>query len=184
MGQFDNLIQVINYHIRIHRGFELRDAYKLIHQSIFGPEHLGEGIQADAIAEEMDNAGIESEESLLEPISIDTSACRINLRTARRVEVAPGIIAEAVRKSAGKFSRDYAELSRLWHEVGTSLDDLSGGFSPGDYEKLTRLLGEEDYPPVHHSALYRERNRPAYRVVLRGELQLLMPDLPASDLWH
>ena len=182
--QFDTLTQLINYHIRIHSGFELHDAYKLIHQSVFGPEHLGEGILADSIAGEMDTAGIESGESLLEPVSVDMGACRMNLRAAKRLEVVPAIIADAVRTSAGKFSRDPGEMSQLWHEVGDSLDDISGGFSRDDYEALTRLVQEKDYPPLHHSPSYRDRNRPAYRVVLRGEVELLMPDLPASDLWR
>lgn len=184
MKKFHSLSDLINYHINRHRGFELDDAYKLLHQSVFGPEHLGEGVSEHTIAKEMDDAGIEPEERLLEPISMDITACRINLRAVKRLGVSPALVARAVKKSAAQFSRDRGELSRLWYEVGASLDELTGGFGREDFEELTQRLREKHYPPLHHSPSYRECNRPAYRVVLRGALELLMPDSRASDLWR
>jgi hypothetical protein len=182
MDTFGNLVELITYHLHLHKGVELRDIYKLIHQSVFGPEHLGAGASERAILEESNSPGVEFEEPLLEPISVDASACRLNLRVARTRGIAPPSIAQALRRSAGKFSRSPDELDRLWEEVGNSLKGLSGGFGREDYEKLTRLVSEKDFPPLHHSGSYRKYNRPAYRVLVREEAGRLMPLLPGDAL--
>ncbi len=184
MKKFNSLTELINYHISRHEGFELDDVYKLLHQSVFGPEHLGEGVSEHAIARETNDAGIEPGEPLLEPISTNRDSCRINLRAVKRLGISPAIVARAMKESASRFSRDRGELSRLWDEVGASLNELTGGFRRKDFEELTQRLRTRNYPPMRHSPAYRERNRPAYRVVLRSELELLMPGLRASDLWR
>jgi hypothetical protein len=184
LKKFDNLARLINYHIGIHEGFELQDVYKLIHQSVFGPEHLGGGVSDHSIAEEMERLTVEAEEPLLEPISLDANACRINLRAIKRLRIPPGQVARPVQESAETFSRDRAELSRLWREVGNSLSALSCRFSNEDFEEMTRLLRKGNYPPMRHSSSYRAHNRPAYRVLLKSQLEIVMPDLSASDLWR
>jgi hypothetical protein len=174
MERFKNLAELINYHLDLHEGVELRDIYKLIHQSVFGPEHLDEGVSEDAIADEMDSAAGGIEEPLLEPISIDASACRINLRAAKRQGITPGIIADAMRQSMNEFSRDHAELVRSWAELGDFLTELHREFRRESFEELTRFAEEKGYPALHHSPSYRERNRPAYRVLMKRELERLM----------
>ena len=174
MPEFENIIELVNYHLRLHGGVELRDIYKLIHQSVFGPEHLGPMMSEHAIAEEMECGGSEPEEPLLEPICVGTGACRINLRIARKHGISPATIAEALRASAADFSRDRRELARIWGELGTSLRSLSKTFSDEEFQALTRLMCDQDYPAMHHSAPYRELNRPAYRVLIRSRFDALM----------
>jgi len=180
--RFADLAGLINYHLGIHDGVELRDIYKLLHQSVFGPEHLGKGMEASAIEREMRGPAVEWEEPLLEPISVDGRACRVNLRVAARLGVAPSIIAEAVRSSASTFGRDRGELARLWKRVGESLDALSKRFGEKDFERLTALVNEKGFPPFHHSSGYRELNRPAYRVILGREMERVMRDSSVRGL--
>lgn len=156
----------------------------MIHQSVFGPEHLGAGISKEAIRQEMHDSQTNIDEPLLVPISVDAGICRINLRTANKLKADHATIAEAVRKSARRFSRDPEELCRLWGEIRNFMDELPRGFGREDYEKLTQSLREKGYLELHHSLSYREANRPAYRVLFRNELELLTPDLPASGLSH
>ena len=177
--KFQSLTELINYHLRVHDGVELRDIYKLLHQSIFGPEHLGEGVSKESIAEEMDEANAGLEEPLLEPISVDGDVCRVNLRAAKSLGIAPALIERAIRESATKFNGRTARLSQLWREVGTILDELSTKFNGEDFEQLTGVLREKGFPPFHHSSSYRESNRPAYRVLMSRVLEDLTP-LPPS----
>ncbi len=178
--KFLSLTELINYHLRAHNGVELRDIYKLLHQSVFGPEHLGEGVSKESIAEEMDEADVGFEGPLLEPISVDGDACRINLRAAKRLGIAPVVIEKAIRESAPKFNGQTGKLSQLWSEVGSTLDELSTEFNGEDFEQLTGVLREKGFPPFHHSSSYRESNRPAYRVLMLHVLEGLTP-LPASS---
>ena len=173
--RFNDLTELVNYHLGLHKGIELRDIYKLLHQSVFGPEHLGEGASESAIAEEMQSAEeVGFEEPLLEPISIDAGACRINLRAARGLDIPASLIAEAMRLSAKTFVGDQNTFDLLWREVEENLGKLSAEFDVENYRKLTRSMTEKEFPPLHHSDPYRDQNRPAYRVLKRDELERLM----------
>jgi len=55
----------------------------------------------------------------------------------------------------------------------------SSNFPVAEVEALTAWLAEQGYPPVHHSAGYRQASRPAYRVVAYAALQAA-PLLSAS----
>lgn len=175
MERFDNLTDLLNYHLCLHKGVELRDIYKLVHQSIFGPEHLGEAASEEAIREEMDSPNVEFEEPLLESISVDGSACRVNLRVARKRGIPPAVITETMRMSVGGFSRSRNDFARLWANVGDSLGDLPIRLSGEGYEELTRRMRENDFPALHHSSSYRKYNWPAYRVLMKRELDRFMP---------
>ena len=179
MDRFKNLAKLLDYHFRIHEGIQLRDIYKLAHQSVFGPEHLDAAAFESAIKEEMHSPDVAFEEPLLESISVDASVCRINLRVARKRQIAPALIAEAVQVSAEQFSRSRDELARLWNDAGDSLKNLKKGFNAKDFRELTRMVEEKDFPPLHHSRSYHKLNRPAYRVLMKVELRRLMP--PSSD---
>ena len=169
LRRFADPIELVNYHLGLHESVELRDIYKMLHQSVFGPEHLGEAASEEAIAVEMREAEkAEFGKALLEPISADGKVCRINLRTASRRGISPSLIAEAMTISAGLFSRDAKEFGRLWRELGESLEKLAGEFDAGDYERLTEQTGEKGFPSLHHSHSYRQKNRPAYRVIKKG----------------
>ena len=173
--KFDNLTELVNYHLGLHKGIELRDIYKLLHQSVFGPEHLGEGSSESAIAEEMQSTeDVGFEESLFEPISIDAGACRVNLRAALGLDIPASLIAEAMRLSAKTFVGDQNAFALLWRELEENLGKLSAEFDVGNYRKLTLSMAEREFPPLHHSAPYRDQNRPAYRVLKRDELERLM----------
>lgn len=181
--RFGDLTELINYHLGLHDGVELRDIYKLLHQSVFGPGHLGEGASESAIAEEMQSAeGVGFEEPLIEPVSIDATACRINLRPARRQGISALVIAEAMSLSAEKFACDRDEMARLWRDAGKSMDAFIKEFAMEDFEELTALAKKEGFPALHHSSSYREINRPAYRVLIGRKLERLMRGLPASGL--
>ncbi len=177
--RFNNLTDLLNYHLRVHRGIGLGDIYKLAHQSVFGPEHLGEAASEEAIFEEMHSPDIEFEEPLLEPISVGGGACRINLRVACKQGISPALIAEAMQRSMGKFSRSIDDFACLWAEVGDCLRNLQLEFGGEEYEELTRRMREKGFTPLHHSSLYRKYNWPAYRVLMKGEFERLKP-LPSS----
>jgi hypothetical protein len=173
--QFNDLTELVNYHLDLHKDAELRDLYKLVHQSVFGPEHLGEGASENAIAEEMKGAeDVGFEEPLLEPISIDAGACRVNLSTAREQSIPASLLAEAMRSSAPIFAGDQSEFALRWRELGDCLEQLARKFDIQDYRKLTSAMAEKEFPPLHHSGPYREQNRPAYRVLKRDQLERLM----------
>ncbi len=182
-GRFGGLIELINYHLGLREGVELQDIYKLLHQSVFGHRHLGAGASEEAIDEEMRGAGeLELEEPLIEPISVDARAGRVNLRAARRQGVPASMIAEAMRLSAQGFTGDHGALARLWRDVGRSTDALTKDFAVEEFEELTALVKARGFPALHHSNSYRELNSPAYRVLIGSELERLMRGSPASDL--
>lgn len=161
---------------------ELRDIYKLAHQSVFGPEHLGEYMSEEAILEEMRSPKSDITEPLLEPIALRFSSCRINLRTAARMDIAPVRIAKALHASITHFSRSRTKFLRLWMDVGIVLERIEEIFPPDEFKTFTSTMSEKEFPPLHHSASYRRHNRPAYRVLAREGLRCIMPLSSIGDL--
>ncbi|RJP69151.1 MAG: hypothetical protein C4532_11305 [Candidatus Abyssobacteria bacterium SURF_17] len=181
MNQRASLANLVNYHLRLHGGMELIDIYKLAYQSVFGPEHLFHAPMTHDILREMQTPGVTFAEPLLEPISPSDNACRVNLRTARRQGITHQIVEEAVRNSARQFSRSQNTLCRLWSEIGNSLESLEKRFNAEDFSRLTQFLQANGFAPLHHSSAYRRMNRPAYRVLMKDELERLMPPSPADS---
>ncbi len=166
---------LITFHLELHKGCRPPDIYKLLHQSVFGPEHLGRYLSESTIREEMKTPFFERE-SLVEPISVDGGACRINLRPAAQQGIAANVLATAVRQSTTTFDRDMKRFSRVWLEAERLLKRWPRKrFSEEEIERFSRMVEARKFPPLHHSDSYRKYNRPAYRVLARDELDFLIP---------
>lgn len=166
---------LISFHLELHEGCRVRDVYKLLHQSVFGPEHLGSYLSEIAIREETD-IPFSGQEALAEPISVDGGACRINLRPAAKQGIAANVLATAVRQSTTTFDRDMKRFCRVWLEAERLLKRWPRKrFSEEEIERFSRMVEARKFPPLHHSDSYRKYNRPAYRVLARDELDSLIP---------
>ena len=162
-----------------HPALQIADVYKLLHQAALGPAHAVDGPTARSrLAAEIVALGSMTvpDVPLAEPISPDGRLARIHLRPY----LAAGLSAEALADA-------FAETARTWQPAPDKLakfcgclGDLAdvGGlpFPRTAIETYMEARRAEGWPAVHHSDVYRDAYRPAYRVV---DLQLL-PELPAT----
>lgn len=163
---FTNYSELIHYHLQQHRGCEVQDIYKLLFQSIMGPEHLlhdPDAAQEWLRLEWEAQPGVD-DEPVFEPISLDGRIVRANLRPLKARGVNRLDVWNAFARSAQSPQAAKSIFITVWRQ---SLDWMRDNFLFSEinilhFNENMRIL---DYPVMHHSALYKHHNRPAYRVL-------------------
>lgn len=145
-------------HLRRCPYMEQQDIVKFVFQALLGVGHLLSSREAvtDYAAREMAPLSAAAGEPLYEPVS--PAWCRLNLRRAKAEGFTPSAVAGLMFSSAAPFSftrQDVYDCCRRLADSGKNLIT--------DPAALEQILDETWLPA--HSAGYRERACPAYRVI-------------------
>lgn len=177
----DALWELVNWHQRLRPKLEVQDAYKLLYQSVFGVGHIiRSGTQAfECLKRELDSIDLRlhPHEEMIEKISLDGSAIRVNLRPFSRRGLEAEKLFEAMRLSAENNRGKIEDLKRLWGEFGSLIRSGAFGFDYKNYREFDRFARDNKYPVVHHSHTYSKLYAPSYRVVETGIFFESFPDL-------
>lgn len=152
---------------------ELRDLVKALYQSAFGSGHFIAD-EARALAfmrEEMETAPEDA--PLFEELMGGYS--RVHLGPCRTMGVSPETLTTLFILAAcdGQNAVQRADFQEMLATLESLCD---AGELPFDGKKAREELAAyraAGCPAVHHSRAFRETNRPAYRIVCRGQAQLL-----------
>lgn len=159
--------QILANHLNRYPLMQVQDLYKLLHQAALGSGHAvqDEASALKRLEAELAGMGEGPEEPLLDPISPDGTISRLHLRSCLKAGVEPRMICTAFVRTANEWHgstltlREYGQAAARqakadhWH-----LDGL-------EIEAYFATMEGKGYPAVHHSDIYSERYRPAYRVV-------------------
>ncbi len=165
--------RLIDDHLARYPAMEPADVYKLLYQGVLGPEHLIASPEAFAarLRAEYDAAPPDEAEPLWEPVRPDGALGRVNLRPFKAGGGDIERLIAACLETAGRAWGTPAELRAAW---ATFVELCQSGrwaaFSLAGVLALSARLEAKGYPPVHHSAAYRQVYRPAYRLVMRAHL--------------
>ena len=152
-------------HYKKYPAMQAEDIFKLLYQNEFGPGHMIKSAQdsLDMILKEASALTPQARgHEAREPIG--NGLCRLYLSALRhglspeelnRVFVAT---ANRVRGSAGGFEEKAAVFIKICQEGLLPFD-------PGEASGLLEAYRAAGYPPMRHSARYRQAYAPAYRVV-------------------
>jgi hypothetical protein len=170
----ERVMFLITQHLRLRPLMQAQDVYKLIYQGVMGSEHLMnvQGIEDVACEFEkrlrLEFEAVEPDESepLFELIPPTGMLHRLNLRPykAQHGDLARLVTAcmEVVYRSWG--SPD--DLCSVWDViVDASQKGNWSGVAIADILPFTEWLKVHSFPAIHHSRIYREAYRPAYRLV-------------------
>ncbi|MBN2356734.1 hypothetical protein JXO59_11525 [candidate division KSB1 bacterium] len=162
--EFTSWPHLVNWHIQLHPGFAVQDLYKLMYQGVLGAEHLltdFEGARAGLQAEWLSLAKA-MDDPIVEPVSIDHSIVRLNLRPCKILEWSLEKIWQIFYLSATTQSAKHADFVTMWQSfIPYALSDLN----MATIKSFDHEMGIKQYPPCHHSQTYHLENKPAYRVV-------------------
>ena len=152
--------------------WQLQDVYKLAFQAALGSEHAAPGEAAARRWLEDEVAMLDSgpEDLPIEGISPDCRLVRVNLRPYFAVGGnMEGVLQAFLRTAAAwRGTRQVLQQYTAWAvELATE-----GGlaFSEDEMNSFLDKMAGAGYPAAHHSAVYRDRYQPAYRVVMREYL--------------
>lgn len=168
------LPEILEWHWRRYPLLVAPDIYKLLHQGVFGPGHIvtSAGQARAFLAEEVASLSIEQldDTSDTEPLDPEGTFIRVNLvPLAGGVDIIDRLAAALVESSYYKGS-DAVMKARLGQAAQWFLSVMP--HLGTELVELAAAAEARGFPAAHHSGLYQQAYRPAYRVVLRS----LWPD--------
>lgn len=155
--------------LRLHPEAAADDAYKLLHQGVFGPGHaVGDRASAERLLDQ-EIAGLTPspvEDPLCQPLGGPTPMARIHLRPFLAADEDPQALLDVFVASAAVAAGSGADMdAALTAAVATLVRDGQWGLA-GELESVRSSLAAGGYPAVSHSEGYRMSSKPAYRVVV------------------
>ncbi len=147
-----------------HSSMQYQDAVKLCYQAAFGAEHLLSDLDRARVYLEEEYSSVSvSDEPLFERISDDV--CRVNLGAWKREDFSIKALFEAFISSASirEDAKD-AFLSYLGL-AGQIMESEKRDFDKDAWRAFLEEYKGAGMPPLHHSIIYREREKPSYRIV-------------------
>ena len=168
----EQIAALLKEHVDNHPGLETVDAVKFLYQSYLGPGHLvpSEAASLARLEEELVQCGPDFGEPLTQPLG--NGLCRLNLRPSQKAGLFPVTLNRLFFLTAQQVQGDRVAFEGALNQVR----DLK---LPGS-ERFLADYHRQGCPAVGHSSAYRERYRPAYRVVL-ARFGALAPILAAID---
>jgi len=166
--EVEQIAVLIGEHLSRRPGMEPRDIYKLIYQSVRGPEHMITSPSAftERLTAEWESLDLAGSDPLWEAIRPDRSLLRLNLRPYKSRGSDLEKLVTACLETACRIWGTQAELEQAWEGFTSACRDRSfSGVVLDQVEIFTSWLDANGYPAVHHSESYRSLYRPAYRLV-------------------
>jgi len=148
---------------RLHPSIMPQDVVKLCYQAAFGAEHiLSNHAQALKYFRDEYAATPADDKPLQEYIA--PTVCRVNLSAWKRLKLNPDwlwslfVIAASPEKNQDVFASCIAQADELSKAMAFP-------FSYTEWQGYIREYAKLDLPPVRHSAAYRDKEKPAYRII-------------------
>jgi hypothetical protein len=168
VDELGSILLAFGDHLRSHPLAGAEDLYKLLHQSVFGPGHAIPSREAAQAYLERELAGLAAplaDEPRCEALGGEPPLVRVNLRPfAAAGGDSEALLDELVAEA--NQPRGNAELMARVLDLAVRYLGCAGrGELAPELERLGAELAPKGYPAIHHSELYREAYRPAYRVV-------------------
>ena len=150
--------------LKMHPSMQYQDAIKLCYQAAFGAEHLLSDVdKARAYLETEFASVLATDEPLFEQISADV--CRVNLGAWKRENYPISALFEMFISSA-HIKEDAKERFLLYlSKAEQVMIRKMPCFDVAEWSAFVEEYKNSGMPPIHHSVYYREKEKPAYRIV-------------------
>lgn len=146
---------------------QIQDLYKLIHQGSLGSEHAVRDVGAARswLEEEVSSLQGGPEEHVVDRISHQGKIVRVNLRPYIQAGKDTDSLLDAFVRTANEHQGSTELLNRNWTYARRMASEGKLPFNIEEMDDYLAGMEKQGFPPVHHSSVYEEAYRPAYRVV-------------------
>jgi len=152
--------------IRLHPSMQIQDVVKLCYQAAYGAEHL---LRDTDVARRYFE--LEWSQTLPENVplyeNISDVYCRVNIAAWKYREKPAEELFELFVRTAEKLMYDEELMPEVLEQAAGMLATLQTNFTVADFREYSRKYLSEGICAVHHSDEYREKEKPAYRLVKR-----------------
>jgi len=155
--------------LRLHPDASADDAYKFLHQGVFGPGHAIDDRKSAARVLDEEVASLAPTtvvDPLCQPLGGPTPMARIHLRPFLAADEDVAALLDVFVASAAVPAGTAADMDAALKAAVASLAKAGQWALAGDLEALASGLAAGFYPAVSHSERYRNGYKPAYRVVV------------------
>ncbi len=147
---------------------QLRDIFKFIYQSSFGCEHMVSSLEkaTDYIFDEYNKGAAENEIE-----ELDGDYCRVPLFYIDKglsVKTFGKLFYLSAKKEDGKGA-----LIKKLQVTQKLIEDSKLPFALSEFLKEKQAWEEQGYPAIHHSEIFRENYKPAYRLISKEYIPFL-----------
>ena len=158
-----------------------QDLYKAIHQSVKGSEHALSDLDgaADYLEREFANVKADDKEAIVEVIGLASPLYRVHLAAYKAKGLCPKRLFAAFAKTQDSFVQSLWTMEKV-HELLETSPGSYGHLVPDDLLAIFDRQREVGYGALHHSELFRDKYKPAYRIV--SPATGLLPWLSLEDI--
>ena len=163
------LKELLTWHLANKKSLQVQDVYKLFYQGVHGPAHMLKNLNSaeQYLYSEYRNVGESTHEFLLDPVSLDGSVVRVNLRPYKAQRGNIKKLFKVLHLSAQQIRGENEEFVAVWDQFVPLVKAGQLQFPLHEVKIFDEQLRTHGPRTVHHSPEYREANKPAYRVVMR-----------------
>lgn len=164
-----NICQVVENHLEKYPKMQAQDIYKLLYQATMGPAHFINDKNKSyeyLLKEAKHMKGSLIEEEMIEYISPVNNIYRMNLRGFLKKGGDLKLLNEEFYRSSKEFIKSKEKLLNYIQKIEKAIKDKKLLVDFDQWRELVGRLKKENYPPVHHSDIYRQHYRPAYRLII------------------
>jgi len=164
----EGLLPLLEQHLSWYPLMELRDFYKLIYQGVMGSEHLLTSAEnyIQYLQDEFRLIQPEASLRLIEPVRRDEALLRINFAPYKARDLELDRLTPALLETAQLVRGTKTELRTAWAAfVELCMHGHICNFDANVILRFSKRLEEADYPAAHHSEVYRQAYKPAYRLI-------------------
>jgi hypothetical protein len=161
-------LSLLGMHLSWYPLMELRDVYKLLYQGVMGAEHLMPSREEYTayLQSEFEPLQPDPTARLLELLRPDGMLFRLNLRPYKTRQQGLDTLISYLLETAHIITGTKAELLAAWEEfTRLSLHGKIKQFDAKTIEQFNQWLEQLEYPAIHHSEIYGQEYRPAYRLI-------------------
>ena len=165
--------EIILNELKLYPEMQIQDLYKLGYQASYGSYHEAfDSVMArEWLDKEWDETPASTDLPVVEQINFSGNLVRVNIAAYKREGGAKETLLKAFINTAEKFTGSQATLIKYWEEL-TELS--SKGIVKFEEEELSQYFKvklNEKLPAVHHSSVYMDLYKPAYRVVIKDYIK-------------
>lgn len=161
-----NMKEIIHQHQKRYPRIEEADAMKIVYQAAMGIRHLLDDTTAakNYLFKEIEQIEANPEEPLFEIISPDNSFVRVNLKNFKARGLEPDKLFKVMLLTADEFPEDEDKFFEYFEDL-LNVNYTFNYFNQDTLVMLYEDCRNNDYSPIHHTKIYKDAYKPAYRVV-------------------